>query len=315
MAIRRKGRLSKGALYFLIGFLLFALFGTMGFLYRQHRNISHLRFLNHFTEAQQNVFSPDEEYDLLKQRIKKEMADFSGSFAVYLEDLSTGHQFGINSNMAFPAASVIKVPLVLFLYSLALDGRINLDETISIVPSDLEPSPGGLWSYNIGTTYTLRQLAKHTIEDSDNTAANMLMRRLGRTNFYLFLRLSGASVIPWGPGKGNVTCARDAALYLKGIWLFRQIEHPLGEEMMQYLLHSKFDDRIPAGVPFDVEVANKIGSQEGVFNDTAIIFLPNRPYVLSVLCCHPDEQQAVEAIGRIARLTYEYQREYHPRTN
>ncbi|MZP28743.1 hypothetical protein GTO91_03340 [Heliobacterium undosum] len=307
MAARMVASNVKRQALWVAGLLLLLASLAWGWLYWQQRQIAQLQFVLQLEETQKTTVATGPEYDKLRQRIRKDMAESGVDYALFLEDLKSGRQFTIEPDKNFQAASAIKVPLVLFLYALALDKRIDLDETMTLTSGDLAPSSGGLWSYRPGRQYTLRQLAKHVIEDSDNTATNMLMRRVGRSNFYLFLRLAGAHTVPAGPGKGNVTCARDMALYLKGIWIFRQLNPDYGEEMFQYLLHSKIDDRIPAGVPDHIKVANKIGSQIGFFHDAAIVMLPNRPYVLAILCHHPSETEANAAIARISRIIYEFQ--------
>lgn len=312
LAARNSRSFNKKMMLGFTGILFFILF-TLGtwFFWHQTR-ISSLQLLVHLAHIDKQKSISTINYSPLRNRIQSQLASYGGDYGIYVEDLMSGSQFGIQADKAFQAASVIKVPLVLFLYALALDERIDLNEEVTMTKGDIESGTGDLKTNPIGTTYPLRRLAKHAIEDSDNTATNMLMRRLGRSNFYIFLRIAGANTIPLGRGKGNITCARDAGLYFKGVWVLRELHPEYGQEIFQFLLNSKFNDRIPAGLPGDVNVANKIGSQVDVVNDAAIVLLDERPYILAVLSSHLQEQRAVSAIAHISRMVFEFQRTHLP---
>src|SRR5688500_10351975 len=78
---------------------------------------------------------------------------------------------------AFPAASVIKLPLVMALYADAAEGRLSLDER---VPVGTRVGGSGVlgWLSSEGEL-SLRELAAITVSVSDNTAADALNDRMG----------------------------------------------------------------------------------------------------------------------------------------
>ncbi|MDD4586837.1 MAG: class A beta-lactamase-related serine hydrolase [Heliobacteriaceae bacterium] len=309
------GRLYRKIL--LVGLLLPVLFLLMiGNWYYFRTQFSNLQFLLQLAQRPNLDSSiPVPDYQPLQDRIQERLPAYGGDYGIYVEDLLTGSRFGIRDTQPFPAASIAKVPLVLFVYALAIDGRIDLEEKLTLTRSDLEPGAGGLKNQPLGSTYSLRQLAKYCLEDSDNTATKMLMRRVGRTNFYVFLRITGAQVIPLGPGKDSLTCARDTGLYLKGIWVLQQLHPDYGREIMQNLINSKYNDRIPAGIPDDIKVANKTGWQTGIINDAAIVLLTGRPYILVVLSHHTQEKQAITAINFISRIVFQFQQSHRIKPN
>src|SRR5439155_22565748 len=77
----------------------------------------------------------------------------------------------------FPAASVIKIPILMTVYADAADGRLSLDERIPVG----EHLPGtGVLGRVIGVTdATVRDHATLMTSVSDNTSTNRLMERLG----------------------------------------------------------------------------------------------------------------------------------------
>lgn len=229
---------------------------------------------------------------------------------IHFEDLVTGATFGFRDREPVPAGSAIKVPLVLYLYTLARDGRVDLGEEIALQLEDFdhtgESREPGL------RPFTLRELALAALEVSDNVATNALFRRLGRDNLYAFMRRQGALVMPTGPAGDNLTCARDVAAYFKALLRFRAESGRFGEEPLSFLYDTPFHDRLVAYLPWDLRVAHKVATFENVVGDAGIVFLPGRPYVLSVFIRHPwrdeeDEEAAARAIAEVSHLVYEHQ--------
>jgi beta-lactamase class A len=59
-------------------------------------------------------------------------------------------------------------------------------------------------------------------------------------------------------------------------------------------------------LPADLRVANKPGELEGVRNDSGIVFVKNRPYVICVMTTYlANERAGEEAITRISRAVYD----------
>jgi beta-lactamase class A len=54
-------------------------------------------------------------------------------------------------------------------------------------------------------------------------------------------------------------------------------------------------------LPADVKIANKPGSLEGVRNDSGIVFVEGRPYVICVMTSFlENERDGEEAIGKVS---------------
>jgi len=65
------------------------------------------------------------------------------------------------------------------------------------------------------------------------------------------------------------------------------------------------DSWIPRALPPDLKIANKPGELEGVRNDSGIVFLTNRPYVICVMTTYlANERAGEEAITQISQLAY-----------
>ncbi len=103
-----------------------------------------------------------------------------GSLGVAVEDLSTGQIISFNGDKRFPLQSVFKAPLGAAVMAEVEAGRLRLNDTLLIEDVDLSPphSPvADAWPGR--NTYTVQELLEHAVGDSDNTAADVLMKRIG----------------------------------------------------------------------------------------------------------------------------------------
>ncbi|MDL2317998.1 class A beta-lactamase-related serine hydrolase [Eubacteriales bacterium OttesenSCG-928-A19] len=94
-------------------------------------------------------------------------------------NLRTGESYCVNGDIAFPAASTFKVPLLIELFTQAVEGKLDLDETITIREQDKSIGSGVLAYFTPGSTLTLRTCATLMMIISDNTATDIIWRRLG----------------------------------------------------------------------------------------------------------------------------------------
>lgn len=97
----------------------------------------------------------------------------------------TGHEFAWNAQELFPMASMRKVIFACYLFDCIQQQKLHLDQTISISRADLVPGSGTIkeeFAQNprlVSQSYKVQELIRKTIEVSDNTAADGLMKRLG----------------------------------------------------------------------------------------------------------------------------------------
>jgi beta-lactamase class A len=103
-----------------------------------------------------------------------------GVLGFALMNLESGEFWVRLGDRAFPMQSVFKLPLGAAVLSEIDVGRLRLDETLTIRPEDLSPS----WSpiadaWPARAAYTVQELLAAAVSDSDNTAADLLMKRIG----------------------------------------------------------------------------------------------------------------------------------------
>lgn len=230
-----------------------------------------------------------------------------GTYAISVIDLASDQRIDLDATASMDAASVNKLEILAALYHQAELGRLSLDQTVRTGADDIQDYGTGVIRYQpVGATYTLNELARLLVEQSDNTASYMLAQIVG-------LPTVDALVQQWGLPQTRVgeltSSAHDAATLMALLYHGRLANPAHTKQMVEYLSHTAWNDRIPAGVPATVTVAHKIGNQVNVVNDVGIVYLPGRPYVLSIFSADVNEEQAVGVEQAISRTVYDFERE------
>ena len=90
-----------------------------------------------------------------------------------------GEATGFNEDLPLVAASVVKVPVMVEAFRQFRAGLLDPDEQVTIRPEDRMPSCGALTYLSDKVRPTLMDLTTLMIILSDNTAANLMIDRVG----------------------------------------------------------------------------------------------------------------------------------------
>jgi len=234
-----------------------------------------------------------------------------GVTGVAIEDLKTGNQFFLNENEVFAQASSIKIAVLANLYLQAQQGKLKLSDLYTVQASDLVPDSDIMSGLTPGVTrVTLRDLATMMVAVSDNSATNVLIDRLGMDNVnamldslglkHTRLRRKMMDLDAAKQGRENISTPREMLLLLATIYRGKLLNKESTEDFFKVLSTNK-DSWIPRDLPADVKIANKPGSLEGVRNDSGIVFVEGRPYVICVMTAFlTNERDGEQAISKIS---------------
>ena len=261
----------------------------------------------------------------LRQLVYDRCAASDYEIAVYVNDLSPGfagrlfskNHIAVNPRRGFPAASVIKLPILAAVYLADRKGKIDINEVYKLKQSDKTGGSGMLKSTPAGREYTYKELLSLMVSKSDNTAANIFVEKLGFD--YLNKAFADLGCLDTvinrrvcdlrarDQGIRNIISARDAAYLLEEIYRRRCVDREASEHMMQLLLNQEVDDRIPRYLPEITKVANKTGTIRGVVHDVGIIFVLPGDFILCVLTeGAPGYAEPKEFIGNLSYMIYNF---------
>lgn len=95
-------------------------------------------------------------------------------------DLENAEVWSRNGDTPMPMESLFEAPLAAAALAEVDAGRLSLDETLVIGEEDLSPQLSAISSaWPAVRSYTVRELLVRAVRDSDNTAADVLMKRIG----------------------------------------------------------------------------------------------------------------------------------------
>jgi beta-lactamase class A len=234
-----------------------------------------------------------------------------GVMGVAIEDLSTGDHFFLQEDEVFAQASSIKIAVLAHLYVQAQAGKLKLTDSYTVQSSDLVADSDIMGGLTPGVTrLTLRDLATMMVAVSDNSAANVLIDRVGMPNVNAMLDSLGLThtrlrrkmmdLQAAKEGRENISTPREMMTLLDAIYHGKVLNKEFTADFFKMLSTNK-DSWIPRDLPADLKVANKPGSLEAVRNDSGIVFVEGRPYVICVMTSFlRNEREGEEAISKIS---------------
>ena len=259
---------------------------------------------------------------------------FSGEVSVAYARLD-GESYTYHATERLPAASLIKLPILLTVLEAVSQGKLELNERIPLNAVAQVGGSGILHTLQAGLEPTIRDLLTLMIVVSDNTATNMLIERVGQDAITTFCqqhgfsgtKLVGKLQLPEAEqndaqrrGERNTTCAADMLGLLLGL-VRGDILPPQETEMaLDILKKQQFTEALARYLPTDPEldapyaqVASKSGCLSGVWHDAGIVFRDELPlYALVVMTSGSKdrrfhfEQEGMLLIAEVSRRVYRH---------
>jgi beta-lactamase class A len=254
------------------------------------------------------------EEKLLTGRVKAIAESIHGVLGVATIDLTSGRVFACNADAEFPAASTIKIPIMVELFRRADARELNLSEQITLMPRETVAGDGILKDrLNAGpVTLSIRELITTMIEFSDNTATNRCIALagmdrvnglisgagLGATRLRRVMMDSAAAA----RGDENTTSPLDMARFVESLYRGRLTSAESTARMVEILKRVNADIR--KVVPAEIPVASKYGDLNGVHCEVAIVYLPGRPFIVSIYSTFLGDNE--NPVPAAAAATFEY---------
>jgi beta-lactamase class A len=251
----------------------------------------------------------------LESQIQEIDQHLDGVMGIAIEDLTTGDHFFLQENEVFAQASSIKITVLANLYLQAQQGKLKLTDLYTVQSVDLVPDSDIMNGLTPGVTrVTLRDLATMMVAVSDNSATNVLIDKVGMQNVNAMLDSLGLShtrlrrkmmdLQAANEGRENISTPREMMQLLDAIYHGKVLNKESTADFFKMLSTGKASF-IPRDLPPDVKVANKPGELEAVRNDSGIVFVEGRPYVICVMTGYlRNERDGEEAISKVSLATW-----------
>jgi beta-lactamase class A len=107
-----------------------------------------------------------------------------------------------------------------------------------------------------------------------------------------------------GEGRENISTPREMMMLLEALYRGKVLNKEMRDDFFSVLSTHK-DSWIPRDLPDGTKIANKPGSLEGVRNDSGVVFIENRPYIICVMTTYlRSEREGEDAISKVSLAAY-----------
>jgi len=252
----------------------------------------------------------------LEDKIRSLDHSLNGALGVAAIDLSSGHTIVYNGDVVFPTASSIKVAIMIQLFRDEHAGRLHFEDRVTLYTKD---NAGGSesplqTSLNKGAvTLTVHDLLENMIVYSDNSATNKLIDVIGMDRVNLLVRSLGLQNTALrrkmmdteaaASGNENISTPLELAKLVRMIYDNTAADAASCRAMLE-LMKQVNNGYMRAALPPGTIIASKPGDLDGVRCEVALVLLPKRPFIVTVMSAWLDD--GVNPVPDATRAVYGY---------
>ena len=230
------------------------------------------------------------DWDALRGKLDARIAEHPGVVGLVVLDPGTGESLSIRGEERFPTASNIKVPILFELFHQVEQGRIRLDDPLVMLDVDRVGGSGIFQFFDAPLEVTVKDAATFMISQSDNTATNLLLDKLGiravnqrmdslgYPETRLWAKVSRRATTSIDPDSSRafglgVTTPAESAQMFASLYRLEAVSPEASRQMIAMLREQAWGyNEIPRYLPAGVVVAHKTGSVSATRNDCGIVY-------------------------------------------
>jgi beta-lactamase class A len=231
------------------------------------------------------------------------------SASVYLKDITANEWMALNEEEKYEPGSLFKVPILIAYLKMneehpgILDKELLYNNAFNIGKAVAYKSK----TIQLGKSYKVRELLKYMIEYSDNNATALLNNNL-KPEVLIKLFKDLELEVPNVSAKQYFFTAKQYSLFLRAIFNASYLTIDDSEYAAELLSKCEFNEGIRQGVPASVKMAHKFGESgtptEKQLHESAIVYLNDKPYILTVMTKGKDNASLSKLIGEISSVVY-----------
>lgn len=265
----------------------------------------------------------------LEAKLRPLIKAHRGEVALAVKHLKTGVTCGLREDEPLPAASLIKLAVMVETYRQAGEGKVDLAAKVTLRKEDRVPGSGVLSRhFSDGVALPLRDVVRLMIAYSDNTATNLVLDRiglrsvsaemtrlgLGNTQLHSKVFLRETSITPERSAKFGLasTTARETVRLLELIQARQFLPAAVCDEMLGHLQATEDKSCYRALLPEGAVLGEKTGAVPGVRTAAGLLKSRSGPIALCVLTDKnsdarwTDDNDGNRLCAAIARLVFEH---------
>lgn len=234
--------------------------------------------------------------------------------SIYVWEYEHGKYANLNADELFPTASIIKIPVLIEMFRVIEEGQFKLYDKMVMGEHYRTGGSGSLQFKAENSVYSMDSLARHMIEESDNTSTNMIISKIGgKHSVNRAMKNWGMEktyIQNWLPDLGgeNVSTAREISTILYNINNETLLNINSRESIIDYMSHVKNNRLIAAGLPQNAQFIHKTGDIGKMLGDAGIVYAPNgQRYIVTIFAKRPyNHHQGKDYITEASKIIYDY---------
>lgn len=242
------------------------------------------------------------------------------TISIYFEYIPTGANISVNKDIKIWPASLIKIPVAMAALKKVQDKKWKLDNELVILDQDKDSEYGEMYKLPTGTSMTIRKFLEESLIHSDNTAHFVLLRNLeGEELEDVFVHLGMDDVIDSlkrnnskEEDTDNRITAKRYSIFFRSLYNSTYFSHENSKLFLDILSRAP-KEYLSVGLPEDIPFVHKTGIRidEKVMADSGIVYVPGRPYILTVMIAQNkegelNEEEIKKLFEQISREIYDY---------
>lgn len=253
----------------------------------------------------------------LREKIRDMVKEFGeDKVSVYIEYINTGANISINPDLYIWPASLTKMPLALAVMKKIEKEEWKLTNELVLMRGDANMMSGDkdnpLSEYPIGTRFTVEKLIEELVVNSDNTAYYILLRNLHQDDLSEVVRSLGMESLFTKEGKVS---AKEYSRILRALYSASFLNRENSQKILSLMSQAKFNEFLSMGLEEGVVFSHKYGEDDilNVYSDSGIVYLENRPYIISVMIqgdtesnYNIEKEKASIFMKKLSKEVYEY---------
>ena len=254
---------------------------------------------------------------ILEQKIRSIVSSRQEHYSVLVRTLNHGKnekEIIINPEK-MRSASMIKLFIMAEAFRQVKDGLLDEKELITIQSKDIVGGAGSLQSHPEGTRKTLRQLIELMITESDNTATNVVIDKVGMKEINSLIKRIGCNdtilqrkmmdFASIRAGRENYTSVKDLGLFFHMLHQGKIVNSSFDKIMVGILCLQEDNDKIPQGLPAGKRFAHKTGELVGALHDAGIVFESRGDFIICVMTEEvTNQKRTTETMRAVAKAVY-----------
>lgn len=230
----------------------------------------------------------------LSEKINKLIKGFKGDVGIYVHDLERNRIVAINADTVFPAASMVKVPILVGIMDKLDKHELDYHQTLTYTNSLFYDDGDIIGNLKDSAKIELSKVMMLMLTTSDNTASLWLQQLAGtgkrineimETNGFAITRVNSRT-----PGRENnrtqygwgQTSPREMVQLMELIATKKLLNDTASEKMLRLLGRNYWDEQALSQIPAGVFVASKNGAVNASRSEVLYVNADDARYIFCI---------------------------------